>query len=383
MNNYFNRETLMQSSIFELRNIARDIGVYSPTIYKKEELIDKIFEIVNGEVKPHVPKSKQGRPPKSLSLTAKKSMFDKILPTDLQYNMDEEESSCLVLSESVRTYLEDNHEKSKVTFEVSGVLDITSFGYGFLRNPNTHYTAFEGAYVSQNIIAQNNLKDGDKIFGKAKMLEDNKPSVLFEIDRVEGETAIVNFDAEPVSYSVVPLDFGGVDNFFVGSANMLTQVKNHKTPISNYLKNIDNHNYTVLYAGLELNKEDELALKDFSFEKYYTLMTALPIEHISLIRFVLARAKRLAMQGKDVVLVIDSLDRVLKNQNLANKKNIFDIDQNTLNLVKDLAMDSRQFAKIGSFTTVGIYNYQEHNTFDQNMIGEIENYFSKVYNAGV
>ena len=112
-------------------------------------------------------------------------------------------------------------------------------------------------------------------------------------------------------------------------------------------------------------------------------MTALPIEHISLIRFVLARAKRLAQQGKDVVLVVDSLDRVIKNQNLANKKNIFDIDQNTLNLVKDLAMASRQFAKVGSFTVIGAYNYQEHNTFDQNIIGEIENYFSKVYNAGV
>jgi len=383
MNNYFNRETLMQSSIFELRNIARDIGVYSPTIYKKEELIDKIFEIVNGEVKPHVPKSKQGRPPKSLSLTAKKSMLDRVLPTELQYDMDEEESPCLVLSESVRAYLEDNSESAKVTFEVNGVLDITSFGYGFLREPNTNYTAFEGAYVSQNIIKQNNLKDGDKIIGKAKMLEENKPSVLFEIDSVEGATSILNFDKEPVSYSVMPLDFGEVENFYVGSANMLTQAKSHKKPIATYLNNLDSSRYTVLYTGLELNKEDELALKDFDFEKYYTLMTALPIEHIGLIRFVLARAKRLAQQGKDVVLVVDSLDRVIKNQNLANKKNIFDIDQNTLNLVKDLAMASRQFAKVGSFTVIGSYNYQEHNTFDQNIIGEIENYFSKVYNAGV
>ena len=39
MNNQFNDETLNKLGIFELRNLAREIGVYSPTIYKKKEIM--------------------------------------------------------------------------------------------------------------------------------------------------------------------------------------------------------------------------------------------------------------------------------------------------------------------------------------------------------
>ena len=66
--------SMRQASIFELRNMARDMGVNSPTVLKKEELIDKMLKIIKGEEKPQMPKSRQGRPPKqTLAISNKNS----------------------------------------------------------------------------------------------------------------------------------------------------------------------------------------------------------------------------------------------------------------------------------------------------------------------
>ena len=54
--------TMRNMGIFDLRNLARDVGVLSPTTCKKEELIEKILQILSGEKEPQVPKNRQGRP---------------------------------------------------------------------------------------------------------------------------------------------------------------------------------------------------------------------------------------------------------------------------------------------------------------------------------
>ena len=61
---------LYELSILDLRNVARDIGVVACTTYKKQELIDKILKILNGQLKPEIAKSKQGRPPKKTEKTS-------------------------------------------------------------------------------------------------------------------------------------------------------------------------------------------------------------------------------------------------------------------------------------------------------------------------
>lgn len=377
MRSYFDREVLMQSSIFELRNIARDIGVYSPTIYKKDDLIDKIFEIVNGDVKPYVPKSKQGRPPKSLSNPDRKNIFDKILPTQKTYNLDDVEEPKFILNESVRAYLEDAQANAKSTIEIEGTLDITKFGYGFLRNEGA-YSAFSGTYVSEKIITQNNLKAGDRIIGKAKMLEEDKPYVLFEVTRViADEVYMGDFDKQPVTYSVVPLELSQTDKFTVGSANLFVQNKLNKDNLIDYIS-LDNSRYYPIYVGLELNREKEFLYGQLSTEHYYTIMTASPEENINLIKFALARAKNLVCHGKDVVLVVDSIDKVIRSQNLISNNNLLDIKNNTLTTTKELVMSARQLAKIGSLTIVSAYYFQDGNIFDSNILGELESYFANI-----
>ena len=51
MNNY-TRDNLDKLGIYELRTLAREVGVYSPTTLKKNELMDQILNIVSGKEKP-------------------------------------------------------------------------------------------------------------------------------------------------------------------------------------------------------------------------------------------------------------------------------------------------------------------------------------------
>ncbi len=56
---------LNELSIFALRELARKVGVGSPTSKKKDALVQGIIDIIDGREKPYVAKTKQGRPPKN------------------------------------------------------------------------------------------------------------------------------------------------------------------------------------------------------------------------------------------------------------------------------------------------------------------------------
>ncbi len=376
MRTYFDRELLQQSSIFELRNIARDIGVYSPTIYKKEELIEKIFQIVNGEVKPHVPKSKQGRPPKSLSNPSRKSVFDSLLPTDEQmYTIEQVSLPCL--SESVIAFLEDEKIAVKKNFDIEGVLEVSPYGYGFVREKAKAYTSFGGAFISQNMINAHKLKSGFYIKGKAKVLEPDKPYVLYDIESVSNQ-AQFDFDNAEVVCSLSRLELNSeIDNFLQGAANLIIQDKSSETSVFDYVK--DCKDAEIVIVKLDANKEQEFVQKSLQNENYFTTMLQNPAEHIAVIKFALARAKQLVAEGKSVVLCIDSIDKALKNQNAVNNNDLLDVKSTTFDIIKVLSMAARNFENQKALTIVGLYNYKQNNNFDEVVVSELEDYFTKIY----
>lgn len=62
------KEALVRSlGIFELRGLARELGVQSPTTKKRDELIEKILEIVSNGEEPVAQGKRKGRPYKKLS----------------------------------------------------------------------------------------------------------------------------------------------------------------------------------------------------------------------------------------------------------------------------------------------------------------------------
>lgn len=75
----FNDVELSKLNIHELRDLAREIGVISPTLKSKGELINSILSIIYGEVNVEVRKSGAGRPVRT-----------KTKPSKLLFKIDEE-----------------------------------------------------------------------------------------------------------------------------------------------------------------------------------------------------------------------------------------------------------------------------------------------------
>ena len=60
------KENLKEISVYSLRNLARQIGVKSPSTLNKDALIDEIIEIKSGRKEPYF-SSKSGRPTKAIA----------------------------------------------------------------------------------------------------------------------------------------------------------------------------------------------------------------------------------------------------------------------------------------------------------------------------
>lgn len=81
--------------IYELRKLAREIGVKSPTSLKRAELIEKINAIETGKELPFIKKTNKGRPVKKLNFEVSKEFFDQdflnLLLTIKEYNTKQNE----------------------------------------------------------------------------------------------------------------------------------------------------------------------------------------------------------------------------------------------------------------------------------------------------
>ena len=185
MYNYSNIsvEALQKLGIYELRNLARQIGVYSPTRFKKEDLIEKIMAIVQGVDAPYKRKTNQGRPAKQMA------GFDDILnifvpPIDEKtlYAKPFKNESLLSGSFMQEMNISENTES------FSGFVRIIKDYAVALKNG-----FFEGNdktfYITTQVLKSNNLKNGDFVKGRYYLIDDDKPKVVKQIDFINGQVA--------------------------------------------------------------------------------------------------------------------------------------------------------------------------------------------------
>lgn len=181
MINNLSKEALEKLGIYELRNVARQVGVYSPTKYKKDVLIQKITSIVSGEQEPYVKKTNQGRPPKQIAgLDEILSIF---VPNIEQKNQFEqrfhEKLFSPALMQSIKV-LPDNFESFQ------GYLKVLPDNYGVVfRNGY-----FEGNkytyYITPQMLGSIGLKEGDFLQGVCYYIDDTKPRIVKNIQFVNG-----------------------------------------------------------------------------------------------------------------------------------------------------------------------------------------------------
>lgn len=223
--------------------------------------------------------------------------------------------------------------------QVAGVLEVMD-GYGFLRVEN-YCSGPNDVYVAIAQMRRFNLKMGDFVEGRTRpRREGDKYEALLYIDRVNGMDPDTN--AKRKSYDeLVPifpnerytLETAGKSNGLavrlidliapIGKgqrALIVSQPKAGKTTLLKQIANgiSDNYPDTHLIVLLIDERPEEVTEMKRSIrgEVAYSTFDELPEHHTRVAEMVQERAMRLVEQGKDVVVLLDSLTRLTRAYNL-------------------------------------------------------------------
>ena len=154
MNSKYTYESLMAMTFTDLRAVAAQEGVPSPTNKTKDILARWIIDIQEGLKQP-VQSSGRGRPPKQRIVFNPPNSF--VTPTGLAGEGVSQLLPEISIPETDGT-VEDGREEQTVPEErVSGILEIMQDGYGFLRT-NNFYLGTRDIYVPMPQIRRFSMK---------------------------------------------------------------------------------------------------------------------------------------------------------------------------------------------------------------------------------
>lgn len=314
------KDDYSKTSLTDLREIAKALGVKSVTTYRKSELIDAILE----KVDENNSKSK------------------------LEENSGDEKVSKIETgrSESVSndTRTTDHSQKTPMDLvdkdnrlEVEGILEVVE-GYGFLRR-NNYLSGEDDVYVAASQIKKFNLKTGDLVRGVTKQArEGERFNALLFIKGVNGEEPEKaklrpNFDSlvpiYPENRYNLELPGGDISSRIIdlicplGKGQRGLIVAPPKTGKTTLLKGIANSistNYpdTEMIVLLIDERPEEVTdmQRSVKGDIVYSTFDELPNQHAKVSEMVLERGKRLVEQGKDVVILLDSITRLARAYNV-------------------------------------------------------------------
>jgi transcription termination factor Rho len=263
--------------------------------------------------------------------------------------------------------------------EQTGVLEMHPKGYGFLRNPARSFVPQPGdAYVPQPLIHKLGLREGVLLTGPAEPGKKGSGPRLLHVDALEGEAPNKyrrrNFD------DLTPIDPHEQIKLETGQEPLTTRVMDLLTPIGKGQRGLivapPRTGKTVLLqhiAQAVANNHPEMELFMLLIDERPEEVTDMrrtikgqvvasssdrdSIDHLRLAELVVERAKRLAEQGKQVFVLLDSLTRLARayNKNVGNSGRTMSggIDIRALEVPKRLFGTARVFEEGGSLTVMG------------------------------
>ena len=353
----FDEKAIRKTTIFELRNIARDLGVPSPTIYKKEELVEKVLKIVRGEESPSSPKSRQGRPPK-----AGGDFYDTTINV-----FDNEENE---------EYIFDGLTQRAVLMESKNILEEENasfdacFGYIYAQGKNFYVVdkndpTLSPIFIPSKMALEAEIREGDYINGVCK--QTSLGLILTEITDVQkykGRKEYSSIKREKYSSNA---KIEGIGNIILGGRNIL-KVKNF-AELDEMLSSCDKGSYDFVSLNLDILLEDESSMPSSSF---YSLYGQNARKNVFETRLFINKIKRNVEEGKQTIAFVNELSKIAKYQNFVKGGSAFDIKEYTFSSCLDILNTASKYEN-GALVTVIALLKDDTNTQTCALRGELEN----------
>ena len=283
---------LVGRSMVELKQIAEELGIKNVSKLRKNELLDALLEYEENN------KNKEKNENKK---------------EEFKLNSDSDEY-------------------------VEGILELLPDGYGFLRG-NNYLSTPKDVYVSPIQIRRFKLDTGDRIKGIKRQAKEGErfPALIF-VGEVNGETpdkAIkrksfddltpiypnekLKLESNPKDYTMRIMDL--ISPIGKGQRGMIVAPpKAGKTTILKKIANsisANNPEVELIVLLIDERPEEVTDMKrSVKGEVIYSTFDEQPEHHVKVAEMVVERAKRLTEQGKDVVILLDSITRLARAYNL-------------------------------------------------------------------
>lgn len=258
-----------------------------------------------------------------------------------------------------------------------GILEITIEGYGFLRTADDFTVSENDVYVSPSQIKRFALSSGDKVAGQVRPpKEGERYYALLRIEAINDEDPeqakkrplfenltpifpnlqfVLETSPNEISTRIIDL-FAPIG---VGQRGLIVAPpKAGKTVLLEKIANGITTNYpnVVLIVLLIDERPEEVTQMERSVKGYVIASTfdQKPENHIRVAELTLERAKRLVEEGKDVVILLDSITRLARTNNLVvpntGKTLSGGIDSSALHWPKRFFGAARNIEEGGSLT---------------------------------
>ncbi len=227
----------------------------------------------------------------------------------------------------------------QASFSGSGVLDITNGGFGFLRTER-FLPGRQDVYVSASQIRRFGLRQGDLVGGQVRPPKDREQYAgLLRVESVDGLDPDVarrrpHFDNLTPVFPRELYDLETQSSHLSGRLiNLVAPIgrgqrglivappKAGKTVLLKSIANAITQNYHDVYLLIALIGERPEEVTDLQRSVQAQVVSSTFDEptqaHTRLAEMVLERAKRLVEEGRDVVVLLDSLTRLSRAYNLA------------------------------------------------------------------
>jgi len=361
-------------TLTSLKDIAKDLGVKNISKYKKTELIEEILKNSNNFIKKDgvilreniAPKIAEPKSEKLTENAAKPFSNEESRAVSNESSRTASNGTSRTISNEVSRHassaparVNNNAEVNKVATEASntekkevlkeminesvmakGILEILeNNSFGFLRCKN-YLTSSDDIYVSPSQIRRFNLRTGDEVEGKVREAkETEKFKALLFVQQVNGEhpekaigrkyfeTLTPIYPKERIKLETS--NSGDLSSRLmdiicpIGKGQRGIIVAPPKAGKTTLLKKVAQNiagNYPdikLIVLLIDERPEEVTDMKrSINGDVVYSTFDEEPQNHAKVAQMVLERAKRMVEQGKDVVILMDSITRLSRAYNL-------------------------------------------------------------------